>query len=107
MKLNSNNNISPNLGGKRPRFNIYWVWALIAVLLVGWSLMGSSDVAQKTNWDNVKVMIEKGDVQKIDIINKESAEVFLKRTKVCPSRDRSSCSTSVRWTISRAISKAR
>ena len=82
MKLNSNNNISPNLGGKRPRFNIYWVWALIAVLLVGWSLMGSSDVAQKTNWDNVKVMIEKGDVQKIDIINKESAEVFLKPDKV-------------------------
>ena len=82
MKLNSNNNISPNLGGKRPRFSIYWVWALIAVLLVGWSLMGSSNVAQKTNWDNVKVMIEKGDVQKIDIINKESAEVFLKPDKV-------------------------
>lgn len=81
MKFNSNN-ISSNPGGRRPRFNIYWVWALIAVLLVGWSLMGNTEVAQKTNWDSVKVMIERGDVQKIDVINKETAEVYIKADKL-------------------------
>lgn len=81
MKFNSNN-ISSNPGSRRPRFNIYWVWALIAVLLVGWSLMGNTEVAQKTNWDSVKVMIERGDVQKIDVINKETAEVYIKADKL-------------------------
>ena len=78
MKFNSNN-ISSKPGGRRPRFNIYWVWALIAV---GWSLMGNTEIAQTTNWDSVKVMIEQGDVQKIDVINKETAEVYLKSDKL-------------------------
>lgn len=81
MKFNSNN-ISSKPGGRRPRFNIYWVWALIAVMLVGWSLMGNTEIAQTTNWDSVKVMIEQGDVQKIDVINKEIAEVYLKSDKL-------------------------
>ena len=81
MALNQNN-ISPKLGGRRPRFNIYWVWAAIAVMLLAWSVLGSSDVAQKTNWDAVKGMISKGDVQKIDIVNKELAEVYLKPDKL-------------------------
>ncbi len=82
MKLNFKNNISPNLGSKRPRFNIYWVWAVIAVILVAWSLMGNGDEVQKTNWDDVKVMIEQGDVQKIVVVNGKSAEVFLESDKV-------------------------
>ena len=81
MKFNSNN-ISSKPGGRRPRFNIYWVWALIAVMLVGWSLMSNTEIAQTTNWDSVKVMIEQGDVQKIDVINKETAEVYLKSDKL-------------------------
>ena len=81
MKFNSNN-ISSKPGGRRPRFNIYWVWALIAVMLVGWSLMGNTEIAQTTNWGSVKVMIEQGDVQKIDVINKETAEVYLKSDKL-------------------------
>ena len=81
MKFNSNN-ISSKPGGRRPRFNIYWVWALIAVMLVGWSLMCNTEIAQTTNWDSVKVMIEQGDVQKIDVINKETAEVYLKSDKL-------------------------
>ena len=44
--------------------------------------MGNTEVAQKTNWDSVKVMIERGDVQKIDVINKETAEVYIKADKL-------------------------
>ena len=44
--------------------------------------MGSGDVAQTTNWDAVKEMIAKGDIQKIDIVNKEVAEVYLKPDKL-------------------------
>ena len=75
------NNLSPRLGG-RPKFNIYWIWAAIAVILLAWSILGSGDVAQTTNWDAVKEMIAKGDIQKIDIVNKEVAEVYLKPDKL-------------------------
>lgn len=88
MKFNSNNNNLPHSGGRRPRFSIYWVWALIAVLLVGWSLMGDTDVAKTTNWDSVKVMIERGDIQKIDVINKETAEVYIKPDKLASYTDK-------------------
>ena len=34
MKPNHNNNM-PQLGGKRPKFNIYWVWMILAVVVCG------------------------------------------------------------------------
>ncbi len=70
------------MGNMRPKFNIYWIWAAIAVLLLAWSVMGSGEAAQKTNWDTVKEMLSRGDIQKIDIVNKELAEVYLKPEKV-------------------------
>lgn len=72
--------MNPKLG--RPRFNIYWIWALIAVMLIGWSIMGTTNSPQKTNWDKVKGMIQQGHVEKIDVVNKESAEVYLKSDQI-------------------------
>lgn len=74
--------MTPNIGGKKPKFNIFWVYGLIAVIMIGWSLMGSSEAPVTTNWDKVKSMISNGDVEKIDVINKETAEVFLKSSKI-------------------------
>ena len=72
----------PQLGGKRPKFNIYWVWLAVAVAILSWGLLGNSEVVHTTNWDDVKTMIGKGDVEKIVVVNKETAEVFLKSDKV-------------------------
>lgn len=36
MKLNTGNEMPPQLGGKRPKFNIYWVWAAVAVVILSW-----------------------------------------------------------------------
>lgn len=63
---------------KRPKFNIIWAYGLIAVILIGFSLFNSSEGAIKTNWDTVREMIENGQVQKIEIINKELAEIYVK-----------------------------
>ncbi len=82
MKLNTGNEMPPQLGGKRPKFNIYWVWAAVAVVILSWGLLGSGEVTHPTDWDSVKTMIEQGDVQKIVVVNKETAEVYLKPDKV-------------------------
>ena len=63
MKLNTGNEMPPQLGGKRPKFNIYWVWAAVAVVILSWGLLGSGEVTHPTDWDSVKTMIEQGDVQ--------------------------------------------
>ena len=82
MKLNTGNEMPPQLGGKRPKFNIYWVWAAVAVVILSWGLLGSGEVTHPTDWDSVKTMIEQGDVQKIVVVNKETAEVYLKPDKI-------------------------
>ena len=74
MKPNHNNNM-PQLGGKRPKFNIYWVWMILAVVILSWGLLGNEKVTHTTTWDGVKEMIEKGDVEKIGVVKKEKAEV--------------------------------
>lgn len=62
---------------KTPKFNIIWVYGAIAAILIGFSLFNNKGEPIKTNWDTVKVMIEKGEVEKIEIINKETAEIYI------------------------------
>ncbi|MDD3108341.1 MAG: ATP-dependent zinc metalloprotease FtsH [Alistipes sp.] len=81
MKLNQNPNM-PQPGGKRPRFNIYWIWMALAIGILSWGLLGNDPVTRTVDWNEVKGMIEKGDLQKIVVINKENAEVYLKADKV-------------------------
>ena len=79
MKLNTGNEMPPQLGGKRPKFNIYWVWAAVAVVILSWGLLGSGEVTHPTDWDSVKTMIEQGDVEKIQVVNRDLAEIYLKK----------------------------
>ncbi len=71
-----------NQGTIKPKINIYWIYALLGALIVGWALMGKEDRAAETNWDTVKEMVCRGDVAKVVVINKEVGEVFLQPSKV-------------------------
>ena len=76
-------NINPNnLGGKRPRFNVYWVYGIIVVLIIGYSLMGDRSSPVKTNWNDVETLIRDNEVQKIEILNRNVARVYLVPDKV-------------------------
>ncbi len=74
--------MTPKVGGNRPRFNIYWIWGILAVTMLAWSVLGDQAEPQNTNWEAVKEMIAKGDVEKMDVINDKAVEVFLKADKV-------------------------
>lgn len=76
------NRMGRNLRGKRPKFNVFWVYGIIAAMILAWSFMGGEDSPKKTDWDTVKEFIEKGDVQKVEVINKENAQVYLKPEKI-------------------------
>ncbi len=83
-------NMRPNLpdrergdekGRKGPRFSIYWIYALIAIVLIGaqfFNSWGSGNTVRITDQDFF-AMVQKGDVSMIQKVrNKELVRVFLK-----------------------------
>ena len=65
-----------------PRFNIYWVWAAIAVILIGFNLWNGkfTPTAEETSQQEFQSMLLNGDVEKIDIIsNKDMVRVYIKK----------------------------
>jgi AFG3 family protein len=65
-----------------PKFNFYWIYGVITVIFIATWLM-PHDVALKTTCYKVQNdMIMTNDVEKIVVVNKEKAEVYLKKEAV-------------------------
>ncbi len=66
---------------KGPKFSIYWIYALIAIILVGAQLFNWSPDAVRTNeLEFRQQMLAKGDVEKLNLIkNKELVRVYVKK----------------------------
>ena len=65
---------------KGPRFSIYWVYAIIFAVLIGFQLYGGSFTSNmaKTTPNDFKKMVTAGDVQKYTIVsNRNVVRVFL------------------------------
>jgi len=64
-----------------PRFNIYWIWAAIAVILIGFNLFHGNftPTAEDISQQEFQTMVQGGDVDKIEIIsNKNLVRVYIK-----------------------------
>jgi len=67
---------------KGPRFNIYWVWAAIAVILIGFNIFNGkfTPSAVETTQQEFYQMLSRGDVENFDVIsNKDLVRVYIKR----------------------------
>jgi AFG3 family protein len=73
----SNDGENPRKG---PRFSIYWVYAIIFAVLIGFQFFGPfSTSLEKTNFENFKHMVAQGDVAKYIIVdNRDMVRVYLK-----------------------------
>ena len=61
-------------------FSFYWIYAIIGVLLISINLFTWNGSAVETNYDTFKKhMALKGHVERIDIINKTQAEVYIEK----------------------------
>ncbi len=73
-------------GGKRPQLRPanygMWIYGLLFLLIIGWSWLGRTEDPVKSNWTEVSRMIGDGDVEGIEIINREQARVSLSREAV-------------------------
>ena len=62
----------------QPRFNFMWFWALVVVVIIGYSMFGSSEQRPiDGDWNMVEELVERGLVERIEVVDKERASVYL------------------------------
>ena len=69
-----------NTPQKKPRFSSWWIYGLIAMLLIGYQFFGSGNFAttRKTTTSELQEYLRNGDIEKILIItNTDQAKIFL------------------------------
>ncbi len=72
---------------KGPKFSIYWIYAIIAVVLIGANFFRfNPDAVKTTDLEFRREMLAKGDVEKLDLIkNKELVRVYIKKDSLAKS----------------------
>ena len=76
QKRKNNNKMNMNM----PRPSMLWIYGLIGAFIIGWYVFGDvNDTPLPCDWTTVQQMVEKGDVEKIQVVNRDQAQVFLKK----------------------------
>lgn len=66
-----------------PRPSFWWIYAVVGIFIVGWSLLeGSNSQPVKSKWTEVEKMVVEGDVESITVLNRETAQVYLTKDAV-------------------------
>ena len=80
MTTKGNSN-KPRVNMPRPSF--MWVYGILGALIIGWALFGQSDdTPLPSDWSTVGQMVEAGEVEKIEIFNRDQARVYLTKEAV-------------------------
>jgi AFG3 family protein len=92
-KKQNSNNIPPmgddNQPRLKPKFNIYWLYAIVFTLIMGYSFFrGSNSTGFETDQIKFTEMLKNGDVEKIKTIrNKKIVRVFLNKDSIAKRTD--------------------
>ena len=72
------NNNKMNMNMSRP--SMLWLYGLIGAFIIGYYVFGDvNDTPVSSDWTTVEQMVEKGEVEKIQVVNRDQAQVFLKK----------------------------
>jgi ATP-dependent metalloprotease FtsH len=80
MAEKGNNFVPPK--GKRPKFSFYWIYAILAIIFIAIQYFNYSNPLKEVTWNKLEVMLKKQDVEKLVIVNKEKAEIYIKKEKL-------------------------
>jgi AFG3 family protein len=77
-----NNGMDNNGGGAK--FNTYWIYGLIILILLGFNFYSVSGATSHRDiqWGELERMITRGDVKELKLVNKEYVEVFIKKSQL-------------------------
>lgn len=72
-----------NSNRPKPKFNVYWIYGLIAVVFIGLQLLSfTPKPTEITMQEFERNMLKTGDVAKIVVVNKERANIYIKKDKL-------------------------
>ena len=67
----------------QPRFNFMWFWAVVAVVIIGYSMFGGADPRPvEGDWNMVDELVEGGYVERIEVKDKERASIYIHSDKI-------------------------
>ncbi len=67
----------------KPKLSIYWIYGIIALIFIALQFYSSGSNPEEISINDFKVnMLQKGHVQKIVVVNKETVEVFIKPSEL-------------------------
>ncbi len=60
------------------RFNFMWIWGAIVAIIIAYSLFGTGQAEPvASDWNTIEQMIRNGEVERIKVVNKNNALVYL------------------------------
>jgi len=76
-----------NQPGNKPKFNIYWVYGLVALGIFALQFLYTGTNPVETNWRSFKnTMLIPGDVEKVIIVNGKTADIYIKPDRLSNSK---------------------
>lgn len=70
-------------GDNMPRFSFTWIYVLIVLALLGLQLSRMFVTPPTTSWADFERMARAGDIEKLEVVNKESARAYIKKDSLC------------------------
>lgn len=72
------NTMFSNKPGGKKKFSFYWIYALLAIVFIGMNFFFSgSGGVKETTWNKFVSYLEKMQVEKVVVVNKEKAEIYI------------------------------
>lgn len=63
----------------KPKFSFYWIYALLAIVFIALNYFNYTNPTKEISWPKLEQILDKQHVDKIVIINKEKAEIYIKK----------------------------
>jgi len=65
-------------GPNKPKFNSYWIIGIILLAMIGIQFLSSGNNLKEMDTNRFFQVLQKGDIEKIVIVNKEKVEIYIK-----------------------------
>jgi ATP-dependent metalloprotease FtsH len=66
----------------KQKFNFYWIYGILTIGFIVLYILNYTNPVKEVSWPKLVDMLQQQDVEKIVIINKERAEIYIKKDKI-------------------------
>lgn len=64
------------------KFNFYWIYGILGIIFFGLYFANMGTSPKEIDWGQLKLMLQSQEVEKILLVNKEQAEIYIKKDKL-------------------------